>query len=598
MSAEIQSVRIFIAYSSKDLEFQKELKNHLEPLVRNKRIVVMDNYAINPGDNWDEKIGQMLEQSDIVLLLLSADALASPHFFREAGIAIERRRQGRTDIIPVKLRPCDLEDEPLLHELDLLEVLPEKDVPVVKWPHRDEAYVSIVQGLKKVLRGREEAVIAREQRTQQEAAEAADTAAWQSAERANNEAAYKRYLQQYPGGLHAVQAKKKIAAYEQTREESAQKKREKEAAETRAREEVEKRRREESERKRREAEQANREQQLLEQADHDLWEFAEEADTEAAYKKYLSKYPRGFHAAAAHIFAKRREEDERKKREEAEKRRKQEEVERLKKEEEQADKSAWELAQKTDTAEGYARYLSMYSSGRYAVQAYRLQQELIENEATAKKQREEEARKKRERETAEARAHEEADRKKREEEEKRREQEVLATMEREQKRKQQEADEAKRQRQIDLEKERQKVKVQVEALLLEGKKEMQKEADHSKAKAIELYSQIITLDPNNINAYHSRGAALFILNRYEEALKDYNRVIQIGPHPEDIFEARGEIYMKLGRYKEAAQDFERWKETTSKQAVAVLKHRKALRFLEASDNPQPPEDKKKNWLGF
>lgn len=162
MSAEIQSVRIFIAYSSKDLEFQRELKNHLEPLVRNKRIAVMDNYAISPGDNWDEKIGQMLEQTDVVLLLLSADALASPHFFREAGIAIERRRRGQTDIIPIKLRPCDLDDEPLLRELDLLEMLPEKDVPVVKWQHRDEAYVSIVQGLKKVLRGREEALTAKQ----------------------------------------------------------------------------------------------------------------------------------------------------------------------------------------------------------------------------------------------------------------------------------------------------------------------------------------------------------------------------------------------------------------------------------------------------
>jgi tetratricopeptide (TPR) repeat protein len=237
MSTEIQAARIFIAYSSTDLEFQKELKNHLEPLVRNKRIVVMDNYAINPGDNWEKKIGQMLEQSDIVLLLLSADALASPHFFREAGIAIERRRQGRSDIIPVKLRPCDLDDEPLLQELDLLEVLPEKDVPVVKWQHRDDAYLSIVKGLKKVLRVREEASAAREERAQQAIAAADDDAAWQRTEKNDTEAAYKKYLQQYPDGLYAAQAAQKIATYEQAREAAEAAEKEKQESARRASEE-------------------------------------------------------------------------------------------------------------------------------------------------------------------------------------------------------------------------------------------------------------------------------------------------------------------------------------------------------------------------
>ena len=274
MSAEIQSVRIFIAYSSKDLEFQRELKNHLEPLVRNKRIVVMDNYAINPGDNWDEKIGQMLEQSDIVLLLLSADALASPHFFREAGIAIERRRQGRTDIIPVKLRPCDLEDEPLLQELDLLEVLPEKDVPVVKWQHRDEAYVSIVKGLKTVLRVREEAFAALEQRTQRqrEYADLTDQAdalmkkkKWTEAK-----ALLDKALTMWEKGF-------------EPRWELLEKQLDKCKEEIRAVEDAERK----------------KQQAAVESADNAEWQTAEEADTEAAYKKYLSKYSEGLHAAAA-----------------------------------------------------------------------------------------------------------------------------------------------------------------------------------------------------------------------------------------------------------------------------------------------------------
>lgn len=323
MSAEIQSARIFIAYSSRDLEYQIELKNHLEPLVRNKRIVIMDNYAINPGDNWNEKIGQMLEISDIVLLLLSADSLASPHFFREAGIAIERRRQGRTEIIPVKLRPCDLDDEPLLQELNLLEVLPEKDVPVVKWQHRDEAYLSIVKGLKTVLRVREEAAVAREQHTQRQR-EYADLISqadaltkkkkWSEA-KALLDKALKMWEEGFEPSRKLLEkligkCKEEIIAIE--------------------------------------AGERKKQQAVAEAVDNAEWQIAEEADTEAAYRKYLSKNPEGLHDAAAKAkldaFEKKRaaalvaeKEAERKAKEEAEKKKK-EEAESKRRKAEEAEK--------------------------------------------------------------------------------------------------------------------------------------------------------------------------------------------------------------------------------------------------------------------
>jgi len=677
MSAEIQPVRIFIAYSSKDLTYKDEIRKRLKPLVRAGKVTIWDNYDIEGGADWDADIREKLEVSDLILLLLSPDALDSDYFYdTEAPIALRRHKAGEALAVGVLLRPCALKHTPF--EFEQYELLPKKGYPVTHphWPNTDAAYLTIFEEIdhlvekfesiraeqmlrlerqreyakligqadvlmkknkwveakalldkalktweedfepkrelleKQLDKCREEmkAIEAVERKKQQEAVEAADNVAWQSAEKTNTEAAYKKYLQQYPGGLHAAQAKKKIAAYEQAREEESRKKREREAAEARAREDAEKRRHEEIERKRREAAQAAREQQLREQADHDLWEFAEEADTEAAYKKYLSKYSNGIHVnqakkkiAAYHeereaAEKKKREEEERRKYEEAEKRRKQEEAEGLKREEEQADKSAWELAQKTDTAEGYARYLRMYSSGRYAVQAYRLQQELIENEAeaTAKKQREEEARKKREREAAEARAREEA--------EKRRREETLAAERRRQEedeRKKRE-EEAEQQQKIDLEKERRKIQTKVKALLSKGIEKMEKDTDHSKVEAIELFSQVIQLDPNHDEAYCLRGTVMYQLERYEEALKDYNRAIQINPYTDDSnYYLRGQIYMKLERYKEAVKDFERLKPDS---APLVLKYRKALRvalsLLEASENPQPPKEKKKNWLGL
>ncbi len=78
----------------------------------------------------------------------------------------------------------------------------------------------------------------REDAERRRQAEAADQADWQAAEKTNTEAAYKKYLQQHPDGLHAAAAKKKVVAYEQARQEAARKKLAEVEAEWKRREEA------------------------------------------------------------------------------------------------------------------------------------------------------------------------------------------------------------------------------------------------------------------------------------------------------------------------------------------------------------------------
>ena len=75
MSTDTQPVRIFIAYSSKDLSFKDEIRRRLRPLLRAGKISIWDNYDIEAGADWDADIREKLGQVDLILLLLSPDAL-------------------------------------------------------------------------------------------------------------------------------------------------------------------------------------------------------------------------------------------------------------------------------------------------------------------------------------------------------------------------------------------------------------------------------------------------------------------------------------------------------------------------------------------
>lgn len=141
-------IDIFIAYSHEDISYKNDLKKFLQPVLREGRINIWDDYDIEAGQEWDLKIKEKIYSADIILLLVSSDSLASDYFYgQEVKFSLERHEKGEAVVVPVVLRHCDWENTPL----GGLEALPEKGKPLLEWPTRDQAWKDVVIKLRRVV---------------------------------------------------------------------------------------------------------------------------------------------------------------------------------------------------------------------------------------------------------------------------------------------------------------------------------------------------------------------------------------------------------------------------------------------------------------
>lgn len=143
--------RIFISYSHKDDALRAELDKHLALLRREGAIELWSDHRILPGSEFDKDIAEALEAAQIILLLVSADFLASDYCFGiEMRRAMERHDAGEAVVVPVILRACDWHHSPFKH----LNALPSGGREIAKWASPDDAFLDVVQGLRKLLAAR------------------------------------------------------------------------------------------------------------------------------------------------------------------------------------------------------------------------------------------------------------------------------------------------------------------------------------------------------------------------------------------------------------------------------------------------------------
>ena len=142
-----QQINIFIAYSRTDNHFLQKIRTHLKFLERKKEIVIWYDGEIIAGSFWDNAIIDKLENADMVLLLVSADALASDYFHKkEMQKALERHAKKEALVIPVILKPCFWQDD-----LGDIQALPKDGKPIVKWRLKSDAYYNIARGVRESL---------------------------------------------------------------------------------------------------------------------------------------------------------------------------------------------------------------------------------------------------------------------------------------------------------------------------------------------------------------------------------------------------------------------------------------------------------------
>lgn len=137
--------KIFISYSHKDENHRKDLGTHLASLERQGKVTIWHDRVIKAGDDWKGEIHQNLEDSDIVLLLISSDFIASNYCFDvEMTRALELHRTGSAVVIPIILRHCSWKEL----EFSKLQATPKDAKPVSQWEDKDEAWLDVIESIK------------------------------------------------------------------------------------------------------------------------------------------------------------------------------------------------------------------------------------------------------------------------------------------------------------------------------------------------------------------------------------------------------------------------------------------------------------------
>jgi internalin A len=144
----IASNAIFFSYSQRDEGLRDELETHLKLLQRQGIISTWHDRKIVPGSEWSDEIDRHLETAKIILLLVSADFIASDYCMgKEVKLALERHKKNDAIVVPIMLRSCDWRGAPFAK----LQGLPREMKPVMKWKDRDAAWTEIALGIRAIV---------------------------------------------------------------------------------------------------------------------------------------------------------------------------------------------------------------------------------------------------------------------------------------------------------------------------------------------------------------------------------------------------------------------------------------------------------------
>ncbi|MFK8006687.1 MAG: toll/interleukin-1 receptor domain-containing protein [Saprospiraceae bacterium] len=141
--------QVFVSYSPSDADYLEEIKKHFKPF--QDQINFWDNSLILPGQNRKEEIELAISKTKVIILLLSANFLASDFIIsNELPPLLKAAENDGAVILIVILRPCLLE---VVDELNQYQTMNPRNIPVLKMDmiEREELYVNLVRQAKRVL---------------------------------------------------------------------------------------------------------------------------------------------------------------------------------------------------------------------------------------------------------------------------------------------------------------------------------------------------------------------------------------------------------------------------------------------------------------
>ena len=148
MDRRTQALRLFYSYSHKDEPLRDQLDTHLKILQRQQLIQPWHDRRIIAGEKWADEIDDNLTRADIILLLISADFIASDYCYDiELQQAMERHHNGEAQVIPIILRSVDWSGTPFSQ----LQGLPTDAKAVTQWNNHDDAWLNVETGIKRAV---------------------------------------------------------------------------------------------------------------------------------------------------------------------------------------------------------------------------------------------------------------------------------------------------------------------------------------------------------------------------------------------------------------------------------------------------------------
>jgi hypothetical protein len=146
--ASAQPVSIFYAYSHKDEALKERLDAHLAILRRQGFISTWHDRKIGPGQEWAQEIYEQLDSADLILILISANFIASDYCYdREMKRALERHTARKARVIPIILKPVLWR----IAQFARLQALPRDGKPIVLWRNQEEALADVAEGIRRAI---------------------------------------------------------------------------------------------------------------------------------------------------------------------------------------------------------------------------------------------------------------------------------------------------------------------------------------------------------------------------------------------------------------------------------------------------------------
>ena len=140
---------VFFCYAPQDEEICQALEAHLAMLERQGYITSFTHRSVGAGVSTRAEIDRQMDRADLIVILVSADLLASDHLYDvELRRALERQAKRAEEVLGVLVRPCDYNHG----ELAGLDVHPREGrepKALSAWPSRDDGLVRVAEEIRR-----------------------------------------------------------------------------------------------------------------------------------------------------------------------------------------------------------------------------------------------------------------------------------------------------------------------------------------------------------------------------------------------------------------------------------------------------------------